>query len=476
MILWRLVTRSLGVISTLVLAHVLVPQDFGVVAIATTYVAAFDAISTVGLQEAIIKTSGSGEQLHNTAFTLEILRGVMNGIIVAASAPLAASFFSEPRIAAVLYVLAALAVFEGFENIGVVEFRRDLRFDKDFQLFLVPQLISVVVTISCSLAFRSYWALVCGIATLRLARLAATYILHPYRPGFSLAEWRQISAFSFWTWAASIASFTRDRSWTIVVGRFFDPASVGSFTMASEIGLLPVSEFINPICRALFAGFALARHQGTSLGPAFVRTIGVVAIVVLPAAIGISAVGNYIVTIALGSKWINAVAIMQIISAAAPFSILTAIGGTVMNASGHIRRNFWIVTISSIFGVAGSALMAEHFGMIGVGVATGLVMMLEGLLFLLATARSLGVSAGDIMYRLWRPLAAAAVMAVVLWVAGYGWHTSSASTIDNFWNCGIAIAIGALSYGTSLGILWKLSNDPDPLELFLVDIARKSLP
>jgi hypothetical protein len=113
--------------------------------------------------------------------------------------------------------------------------------------------------------------------------------------------------------------------------------------------------------------------------------------------------------------------------------------------------------------------------MIGVGVATGLVMMLEGLLFLLATARSLGVSAGDIMYRLWRPLAAATVMAVVLWVAGYGWHTSSASTVDNFWNCGIAIAIGALSYATSLGILWKLSNDPDPLELFLVDIARKSI-
>ncbi|HEV2677309.1 MAG TPA: oligosaccharide flippase family protein [Aliidongia sp.] len=475
MILWRLGTRGLGVISTLILAHVLVPQDFGVVAIATTYVTAFDAISAFGLQDAIIRIGGSGEKLHDTAFTLSIVRGALNAAIVVLTAPLAASFFNEPRIAAVLYMLAIVVLLEGFENIGIVDFRRDMRFDKDFQLFMLPRLVSVTVTICCSLIFRSYWALICGILALRLVRLAATYVLHPYRPRLSVAEWRQLSGFSFWTWATSIAGFTRDRSWTIVIGRFFDPASVGSFTMASEIGLLPTSELIYPICRALFSGFALARHEGTNLAPAFARTLGVLAIPVLPAAIGISAVGNYVVAFALGSQWGNSISIMQIIAACSPFTLLTAIGGTVMDASGNIRNNFWIVAVSAVIGVSASAIMASYYGMNGIAIATGTLMTLEGLVFLVVTMRSVRASLGDIFYRLWRPIIATLAMSAALWGSGYGWQLSIGPAVENVRNCAIAISIGAISYTAVMLVLWKLSGDKDPLEVFVLNTVRKSI-
>lgn len=475
MVLWRLVTRGLGVISTLILARVLVPQDFGIVAIATTYVAAFDSVSSVGLQEAILRTDGAEERLHDTAFTLAIGRGVINGALVALSAPFAASFFNEPRITPVLFVLAVLTVLEGFENIGVVDFRRQMRFDKDFQLFLLPRLVAVVVTIGCALMFKSYWGLVIGITAQRLVRLAATYLLHPYRPNFSIMGWRQIFSFSFWTWASSLATLARDRCWTMVIGRFFDSASVGIFTMASEIGMLPISEFMYPICRALFAGFSLARQQGSSLGPAFVRTIGVVALVALPAAIGISAVGNYVVDVALGSKWGNTVIIMQIVSASSPFYLLTAVGGTIMNAAGNIRNNFWIIAASAVVGIVGSVVMAEQFGMVGVALATALLMIFEGILFLVVAARSVNATTRDIINRLWRPLAATFVMAAALLGSGYGWHVSVASASGNFRDCAIAIAIGVLSYMGSILIFWKISGDRDPLELFLVKTVRTSI-
>lgn len=475
MVLWRIATRGLGVFSTLILAHVLVPQDFGVVAIATTYLAAFEALSSVGLQDAVIRASDAGEELHDTAFTLAVLRGAINGTIVALSAPIAARFFSEPRIEPVLYVLAGLALVEGFENIGTVEFRRDLRFNKEFQLFLLPRLISVAVTIGAALTFKSFWALVMGIAVLRLARLGFSYAMHPYRPRLSIAAWRRIAGFSFWTWASSIASFGRDRSWAIIVGRFFDPASVGSFTMASEIGLLPVSELVYPICRALFSGFSVARSQGSSLGPAFVRTIGVVAIPILPAAIGISAVGNYVVTLALGPEWAGTIPIMQIVAASAPLMLLTAIGGTVMNAAGNVRNIFWIVAISACLGAGACVWMAEHFGMIGVAVSTSLLMTIEGLLFLVVTARTVGASPREIISRLWRPLAATLVMSAVLWSSGYGWRAAVTTPTVAMTDCAIAVVLGAATYIASLCVLWKLSADPDPLELFLVATLRRSL-
>jgi len=445
------------------------------VAIATTYVAAFDAISAFGLQDAIIKTSGSGEELHDTAFTLSIIRGAVNGAIVAASAPLAAEFFNEPRVAAVLYVLAILALLEGFENVGVVDFRRGLRFDKEFQLFLIPRLVSVAVTIICALIFRSYWALVIGTAVQRLIRLGATYMLHPFRPRLSIAEWRQISSFSFWTWAASVASFARDRSWTPIVGRFFNPTSVGTFSMAADLGLLPSSELIYPICRALFSGFALARHEGVALGPAFARTLGVVALVVLPAGIGISAIANYVVDLALGSRWSAAIPITQIIAATGPFFLLTGIGGTIMNASGFVQSNFWIVSISAVIGAAANVFMAMRVGINGVALATGLMMTFEGMLFLTITARAVNASVGGILRYLWRPLLSTLIMAAILLGAGYGWQTGRISGSNTSLECVIAISIGAATYIASLLILWRLSQDPDSPELFLINFVRRSL-
>ena len=475
MLLWRLATRGLGIINLLILAHILVPQDFGIVAIATTYLAAFDAISAFGLEDAIVRASGSGEKLHDTAFTLSIIRSAVNGALVAISAPFAAQFFNEPRVAAVLYVLAVLAVVEGFENIGVVGFQRDMRFDKEFQLFLIPRLVSVAVSIICALIFRSYWALVIGIAAQRLVRFGATYLLHPFRPRLSISEWRQISGFSFWTWAASVASFARDRSWTVIVGKFFDPASVGRFSMASEIGLLPVSEFILPICRALFSGFALARHEGVALGPAFARTLGVVALAVLPAAIGISAIGNYVVDLALGIKWGEVIPIVQIIAGTAPFVLLTAIGATIMNACGFVQYNFWIVSTSAVIGAAANAFMAARVGLNGVAVATGLTMMFEGMLFLAIAARAVKASWSNILFCLWRPLLSTLVMAATLLGTGFGWQAGHISAGNRVMECVVAIAIGAASYVASLLILWRLSRDPDSSELFLINLVRKNL-
>ena len=157
LVLWRVATRILGFVSTLILARVLLPADFGLVAIAMTYLAAFDAFSIFGLQDAIIRATEHDRGMFDTAFTLSVLRGLLNTLVIAATAPLAAHFFNEPRLTPLLLVLALFPAIEGTENIGIVEFRRDFRFEREFQLFLMPRLISVVFTIVTALMFHSYW-------------------------------------------------------------------------------------------------------------------------------------------------------------------------------------------------------------------------------------------------------------------------------------------------------------------------------
>jgi lipopolysaccharide exporter len=470
MILWRMATRGLGLLSTLVLARILVPADFGLVAIATTYVAAFDALSVTGLQDAVIRSAQQDRQLLDTAFSLSAVRGFVNGALIAATAPLAAHYFVEPRLLPILLVLAGLAVLEGVENIGVVEFRRDLRFDREFVLFFLPRLLAVIITVSFAIVLRSYWAMISGIVASRAVRFLLTYVMHGYRPRLGIGAWRQIFAFSFWTWASSIATFVRDRSWTVVLGGILEPASVGVFMVASEIAMLPISEVVYPACRAVFSGFSLARNEVGGLGQAFARTIAVIAVLVIPAAIGISATAHDIVDIALGPKWTATIIIIELIAASSPMSVMALMGATTLIASGHVRINFIIVLASAALGTASTAVMATTFGLPGVAVSTAVFAALEGIAFLAMIIHVIGVPIVELGRSLWRPALATAVMAGVLWITGCGWRGQAGSAAINGL---VTVLIGAGIYAATLALTWILAGKPDGAETFLFQTLRR---
>lgn len=476
MILWRIATRLLGFVSTLVLARVLVPADFGIVAIAMTYIAAFDAFSIFGLQDAIIRAPEYDRGMLDTAFTLSVLRGLLNTLVIAASAPVAAHFFTEPRLLPLLLVLSLFPAIEGTENVGIVEFRRNFRFEREFQLFLLPRLISVTVTIVTALLFHSYWVLVLGNLVLRLVRWVLTYAMHPYRPHWSFAAWHKLVGFSFWTWAATIADFGRDRSWMIVLGRFLSTFQVGVFMMAIEIGSLPLNEIVVPACRALFSGFTAARNEAGSFGYAFRRTIGVIALPILPASVGMSAVAGYIVDLALGPQWLSAGMVIAWVAAASPLALLTIIGSTAMLVSGHVRYNFVIGAIYAVVGIAVCAAAALYDGLWGVAVARAVLAAVEGVIYAAVTGRTIGVTARDWAVSLWRPAVATAAMALTLYFSGLGWIAPTGSgDLAQVVRCADAMLLGAGVYGLALFLCWAAVGCPEGAETFLLDLVPLGL-
>ncbi len=476
MILWRVVTRLLGFVSTLVLARVLVPADFGLVAIAMTYIAAFDAFSIFGLQDAIIRAPDYDRAMLDTAFTFSVLRGLLNSLVIAGTAPLVAHFFNEPRLLTLLLVLSLFPALEGTENIGIVEFRRDFRFEREFQLFLIPRLISVVSTIAAALLFHSYWALPLGNLVLRTVRWVLTYWMHPYRPRWSFAAWRRLVGFSFWTWAATIADFGRDRSWLIILARFLNTFQVGVFMMAVEIGSLPLNEIVVPACRALFSGFTAARNETGGFGYAFRRTISVIALPILPASIGMSAVAGYIVDIALGPQWLASGVVIAWIGASSPFALLSIIGSTAMLVSGHVRNNFAIGAVYAVIGIAVCAVAAFYGGLWGVAVSRAVLVAVEGIAYAVMTGRVVGISSRDWIGCLWRPAVATTAMALVLWLSGFGWITPTGSAdLAQILRCIDAVLLGTAVYAVALLGCWAASGYPEGAETFILDLVPLGL-
>src|SRR5439155_13336633 len=109
-----------GLLSTLVLARLLVPDDFGLVAIACGFIAAVDALSSIGVQDALIREPVVDRDLYNTAFTMGLIRGAVTAGLIALAAWPVGEFFAEPRLTPVLLALAVGTLAGAFENIGIV--------------------------------------------------------------------------------------------------------------------------------------------------------------------------------------------------------------------------------------------------------------------------------------------------------------------------------------------------------------------
>src|SRR5690349_8906280 len=133
--------RGIGLISTLVLARLLVPADFGLVSMGMIAVEFVRIFSDPGQDLAVIRTRNATSEHFDTAWTMSICSGLIVTLVLQGVAPVAGWYFDEPRATAVIRVLSLAPLFESFTNIGVVVgFRRDLQFAKDFQYLVVRKL------------------------------------------------------------------------------------------------------------------------------------------------------------------------------------------------------------------------------------------------------------------------------------------------------------------------------------------------
>jgi PST family polysaccharide transporter len=239
MVALRLTTRLLGVASMLVLARLLTPEDFGLVALATTIAALLDIASDFNFDLAIIRDRGAGRLEYDTAWTLQVLKGLLLALLLLVMAAPTAGFFADPRLEPILGWLALAAFIQGIGNIGTVDFRRELDIAREFRFHLYGRLAQFATGIALAVMWRDWRALVAAIMARRVVLLVASYTMAPYRPRLSLARTRALVDFSKWVLANNALSFVRERIDALIVGKLAGPAPLGLYTIAQEIADLP---------------------------------------------------------------------------------------------------------------------------------------------------------------------------------------------------------------------------------------------
>lgn len=467
-IAWRVATRLLGTINTLILARLLLPGDFGLVALATGFAQTILAFSSLGVTEAVIRAKSQTRELYDTAFTLNVIRGAVTSLVVILCAYPVAGFFNDARLAPVLLVIAACYFVSSCENIGTVEYFRDFAFNKEFRLRLLPRLAGVAVTIGTGLAWRDHWALVAGIATVQILGTAMGYAMHPYRPRLGLKAWSQLAGFSFWSWAIAVATMIRDRVDAFVVGRVLGLTQLGIYTLGSEIATMATYELAAPVGRASFAGFAAESRAGQETSGTYLRILASVTLVLLPIGAGVSLVAGPLVEILFGEKWALAADVVRVLGLAGVASALGTITSSLLTVHGILRPGFVIIVMSAGLRAAGAIVLVHLFGLAGAALAQAVAFLVENVAFLAVAFRRFDIRARDFLAMIWRGLLATSAMAAVLLGAHFGEDTMAPvrSLLE-------AVPLGAMIYGAVLLGTWMASGRPAGAEADLLELARR---
>ncbi|MBN9890475.1 lipopolysaccharide biosynthesis protein [Salipiger abyssi] len=473
----RLVANALGFVSTLLLARLLVPEDFGLVAICTAFMAILLAITEMPLAEALIQHDDPQDAHFHTAFSMSAVRGAVMGGLLAVFAGPVAGFYGDPRLRDILYVMAGGVFAVSLSNPKIVTFQRELEFRQVFVMQISEKVLSFLVAIAVAVLFRSYWALVLGGLAAELTRVALSYGLRPFRPRPTFVHWRELLSFSIWLTFANCIQAMNWRANPLVYGAILPTHLMGQYSFGNRVTNVLFGQLAQPVQQTLYPAFSRFKHNLPELRRAYVRAQGIMCMWIFPCAIGFAALAPDFVELIVGEKWLEAVPVIQLQAISSALQAAVAIQPLAMG-TGNTKRLFhrdlraflvrWPLVLLAIWLAWPHGAYAILIGAMLGALAASVVNVIWNMTLVRAIAE-LPLRA-QMTFAL-RPFLAVVTMTAAIWLAGL-LMPASTSIAAAWLRLLVLCLVGAFSYAGALAILWLASGRPDAAEVEVVQLLR----
>lgn len=296
-------TKVIGLVSTLILARVLVPDDFGLVAIATLLFGFVQVLSTTGSMQYLLSIEDIDDLKINTSWTLDFLFKLPLSLLFALSAPYIAGWYGDERLIDIIYVFALLLLVSCVATPAESLLRREQNFTPMVKLGVFSKIFSVFVAVSIALIFESYWALVFGQVANGLIQCVGSYIIHDYRPRFTLKKLKEQWIFSSWMLPQAVVGFFRSQLDTLIVSAYFNKSILGSYHVMKYLAYIPSAHIILPATQPLLVELRKVKNDSVAFTNQFNISFIATMLIVIPMCSMLMIHHNLVTLVLLGDQW-----------------------------------------------------------------------------------------------------------------------------------------------------------------------------
>lgn len=337
-----IISQCIGFVRSIVLARLLAPEDFGVLGMAFTVTAAFAALTTIRLDQAMIaRRSPDLDASLNTVWSAEVVRSIGVAILLTLSAFPLASFYGRSELRMILPILGVASILQGFQNVGLVLFSKELRFARLFWFELTVNLTGLAVTIGLALVLHDMWALVIGILITSALSTVLSYVFHSYRPRFTFdrGALKHAVGFGKFVLLGEAGSYVISTGDNVVVGRLLGAAPLGLYALAYSLASAPVLVLIGAVGKVLFPAYvAITENDRERVRKVFTTVFTLISLAFVVIASAVFLLADEIVSVLFGPNWAGAGDVLRILVIGLPFRGAAHMTATVLFSLDEARR------------------------------------------------------------------------------------------------------------------------------------------
>ena len=466
----RLSYRLIGLISTVILARLLAPEDFGVAAIAMSIFFLINTFSKFGFETVIVQHKNPLPSHYSTAWTFNLTFGLIAALIMASLSGYVGRFYENPDLIYITLVISLLFLLNGIKNTGVVDFQKNMTFDKEFKLHIIPKFISFFITIGLAVYFRNFWALVIGNVVLKLLEVINSFLMHPFRPSFTFKNGKELFGFSKWLMINNLLTFFNTKSPELILGKIISPHAAAIFNLSAEIGKMATSEIIANLNRAIYPGYAKVSSDLLSLQEVYKDSIRAIALIALPLGTGVALTSSFIIPIMLGDQWLEAIDPLICLSLGGAINALKSNSNYIYFSLGKPKISTFELVIRAIFFISSFYYLVNLYGVKGAAYSFLLTAILMFFLSNIILKFVLKLSVIEQIGLYVKPIISTIVMALSVVIG-----LEIISSGNNILNLVMATVIGGFSYMMAIVFIWFITGKREGPDNDLIQLLKLKL-
>ena len=439
-----------SLLSMLVLVRLLDPKAFGLVALAWAVLYFVGQIQESGVGAAIIYRRGDVEEAAASALLFTWGAGLLLYGVSFAAAPLAASLLHASELTDVLRVMALLLVFRGLGVVPGAILERDL----DFRSKTIAQLAGtgaqVGMFIGLAFAGLGVWSLVAGNVAAAVAQTAVSWLRVAWRPSLRLASrrvLRELIRYGRFVGATNVFNVISNTVDNVAIGRLLGTTFVGFYAVAFRIADFPVGVIGYVVGRTMFPVYSRLQDDLGSLREAYLRNVERIALLALPASVGLAIAAEPVVMALLGEKWRVAVTPLRIL---AIYGLLKPFGGVTAEALKGIGKPHVPLIVGIVYALVVTPalfVLTPLYGLKGAALSMLIAVAVTLPALVIPFMRAVGLSARALAHSIGPPLLSTAVLAVTLGVV-----VPESNSMSPAASLALVVAAGLCAYGAATAL------------------------
>jgi O-antigen/teichoic acid export membrane protein len=431
----------------LVMARLLAPESFGLVALANSFLAFVSIFINQGLTAALVQRPTIDSKHFDTAFWVQVCFGLFFSLLGLISGPAIANLFQEPLLKPIIQVFSILPFLESLNMVHIAILRRQIAFQKIAARVLIGILVSGIVGIALATQNFGVWSLIGQQITFEAVGVAAFWHLSDWRPKlrFSLDHLKELYSFGVSALSSNILTYLNQNTDTLLIGYFLGSVALGYYAVAYRVFQVLIQLLVQTPNQVVFPVFARLQLNLGRLINAFYKALQFSSLIAFPIFFGVVSLADELVLTIFGEQWYPSMPIMQVLSLGGMIYFIILLNQSVFIALGHPFRNVKIDILNSTLNII-FCWLAVRWGVLAVAIAYVASDFLVIPVSIWMLKKLLKITFLDYVARLVPSLAYSIAMLVAIVV----FKGFLAGLVEPYWILVICTILGVVVYGAML--------------------------